>query len=61
MCDAKIAEQLEKPFHLEAHTCSTCRFSKQCDVVWVTTKCADIPVHPGNGSLLVPQTIVSYQ
>lgn len=60
-CHAKFAEQFEKTYHLEANTCSTCRFSKQCDVVWVPTKWADIPVHPGNGSLLVPQTIVSCQ
>lgn len=61
LTQTKLAKQLERTCHLEANTCSACRFSKQCDVLWVPTEWADIPVHPGNGSLLVPQAIVSCQ
>lgn len=46
-------------FHLEANTSSACRLSKDGDVVRVSSKRADVPVHPGDGSVLVPQTIVS--
>lgn len=46
-------------FYLVVDTCSTCRLSKDGDVLWVTSKGANVPVHPGNGSVLVPQTVVS--
>ena len=45
--------------YLEVHTRSPSRLSKNGDVVRVSTKAADVPVYPGDGSLLVPQTIVS--
>lgn len=46
-------------FYLVVDTCSTCRLPKDGDVLWVTSKGANVPVHPGNGSVLVPQTVVS--
>lgn len=45
---------------LKVNTSATCRLSKNGDVVRVSSKGADVPVDPGDGSLLVPQTEVSY-
>lgn len=46
-------------YYLETDTCSTCRLSEEGDVVRVSSECTDVPVHPGDGSLLVPQTVVT--
>lgn len=50
----------ENVYHLEADASSTCRLPKDGDVVGVSSKWADIPVDPGDSSLLVPQAVVSW-
>lgn len=48
-----------KASHLKADTSSSCRLSEEGDDVGVSPERADVPVHPGDGGMLVPQTVVS--
>lgn len=50
---------LTSPLHLVVDARSACRLSKDGDVLRVSTERADVPVNPGDGSVLVPQTVVS--
>ena len=47
------------PPHLVADTGSTSRLPEEGDVVGVSSEGADVPVDPGDGSMLVPHTVVT--
>ena len=45
--------------HLVADAGSTGRLPEEGDVVGVSPEVADVPVDPGDGRMLVPQTVVT--
>lgn len=60
-CNPTKMRKRKRAQHLEADASCTCGFSKYGDVVRISSKWTDVPVHPSKGCLLVPKPIVSWK
>lgn len=58
MTEKGLCSGLTRTTDLQGDADGTGRFPKDGDVVWVTPKGLDVPLHPGNGHVLVLEPVV---